>query len=312
MIHKVAVASGGTTNTYTAVVYEDGDRHDSSDTELGTDVYIRMYKDGVPLWDEKKLSTSGTNTTWSNQKPDVGVDDNGNAIVVWTADDDGNKFGDIAVRKVTPAGTVTTLARPHASGTGDQLRPTVAVADDGAYTVAWESTADGSTLNQVYASGWSGTGTLRYQDVQVSTINSGAAGTNRRPDVALDDAGNAAIVWEEDADGNGGINIGLAKLNTTGGFAVARKVANSLTDGQQTRPAVAQAGDGRMVATWADEYTTGSGTVVCRTGSTTGCSRPSARPPPPRHPPPRRTTAPRTTRTTCPRTARSASRPTPT
>ncbi len=83
--HYSAVASGGTSPVYTAVVYEQGDRHDSSDTELGTDVYIRMYKDGVALWNEKLLSNSGTagNATWSHQKPDVGVDDHGNAIVAW-------------------------------------------------------------------------------------------------------------------------------------------------------------------------------------------------------------------------------------
>ncbi|WP_328845288.1 phospholipase D-like domain-containing protein [Streptomyces sp. NBC_00258] len=260
--HYSAVASGGTSAVYTAVVYEQGDRHDASDTELGTDVYIRMYKDGVPLWDEQLLSNSGTGTTWSHQKPDVGVDDQGNAIVVWAKDDDGNKYADIAVRRITPAGTVTTLPRPHASGDGDQLRPTVAVAGDGSYGVAWESTADGSTLNQVYASSWSPTGAARYQDVQVSTIASGAAGSNRRPDAAIDDAGNMVVAWEEDADGNGGLNVGVAKLTASGGFAVARKVANSLTDGQQTRPAVASAGDGRFVVAWTDEYTTGTGTLV--------------------------------------------------
>lgn len=259
--HYSAMASGGSgTTTYTAVVYESGDRHDPSDTELGTDVYLRMYKDGVPLWDEKKLSTSGTNATWSHQKPDVGIDDNGNAVVVWASDPDGNKYADIAVRKVSPSGTVTTLPRPHASGDGDQLRPTVAVNGSGAYTVAWEDTADGSTLNQVFASGWDAAGALRYQDVKVSTITAGAAGSNRRPDAAMDPSGNTAIVWEEDADGNGGINIGLAELNATGGFAVGRKVANFLTDGQQSKPAVAQAPDGRIVVAWSDEYTTGSGT----------------------------------------------------
>ncbi|MFJ5219238.1 phosphatidylserine/phosphatidylglycerophosphate/cardiolipin synthase family protein [Streptomyces sp. NPDC088354] len=263
--HYSAVASGGTSGaTYTAVVYESGDRHDASDPELGTDVYIRMYKDGVPLWDEKKLSNSGTagNATWSHQKPDVGVDDNGNAVVVWTVDDDGNKYGDIAVRKVTPAGTVTTLPRPHASGDGDQLRPTVAVSGDGSYAVAWESSADGATLNQVFAGSWDAAGTQRYRDVQVSTINAGAAGSNRRPDVAIDASGNAAIVWEEDADGNGGLNIGLAELTPTGTFELTRRVANTLTDGQQTKPAVALTADGRPVAAWTDEYTTGTGTPV--------------------------------------------------
>ncbi|OQQ16971.1 hypothetical protein B0675_07310 [Streptomyces sp. M41(2017)] len=262
--HYSAVASGGTSSVYTAVAYEQGDRHDASDSELGTDVYLRLYKDGVPLWDEKLLSNgnTGTGTTWSHQKPDVGVDDQGNAIVVWAKDDDGNKYADIAVRKVTPGGTVSTLPRPHASGDGDQLRPTVAVAGDGSYSVAWESTADGSTLNQVYASSWSPTGALRYQDVQVSTINSGVAGSNRRPDAAIDDAGNTVIAWEEDADGNGGLNIGVAKLNTSGGFSVARKVGNSLADGQQTKPAVASTGDGRFVVAWTDEYTTGTGTLV--------------------------------------------------
>ncbi|SCK35686.1 MULTISPECIES: phospholipase D-like domain-containing protein [unclassified Streptomyces] len=263
--HYSATASNSSgTSTYLAVVYENGDRHNPADSELGTDVYIRMYKDGVPLWNEKKLNDPGVaGTDWSNQKPDVGVDQNGNAIVVWAGDADGNKYADIEVRKVTSAGVVTDLPRPHASGTGDQIRPTVAVADNGAYTTAWENTADGSTLNQVMASGRTGAGAVRFQDVQVSTINAGAtAGSNRRPDAAIDTAGNTAIVWEEDADGNAGINVGLAKLDNTGAFAVTRRVANSLTDGQQTKPAVAQTADGRIVAAWSDQYTTGTGTLV--------------------------------------------------
>ncbi|MFD7546821.1 phosphatidylserine/phosphatidylglycerophosphate/cardiolipin synthase family protein [Streptomyces sp. NPDC059816] len=262
--HDSATASNGSgTSTYQAVVYEDGDNHNPADTQLGTNAYLRMYKDGVPLWNEKQLSVSGAaGTSWSHQKPDVGVDRNGNAIVVWAGDDDGNKYANIEVRKIDQAGNVTVLPRPHASADGHQLRPTVAVADDGSYTVAWEDTANGTTLNQVKASGWSATGTRSHPDVQVSTINSGAtAGSNRRPDAAVDGAGNTAIVWEEDADGNGGINIGLAKLNATGGFAVPRKVANSLTDGQQTEPAVAQAADGRTVATWADVYVPGTGST---------------------------------------------------
>ncbi|MFD5553136.1 phosphatidylserine/phosphatidylglycerophosphate/cardiolipin synthase family protein [Streptomyces sp. NPDC127068] len=262
--HASATASNGSgTSTYLAVAYEHGDRHNPADTQLGTDVYLRMYKDGSPLRSETKLSVSGSaGTSWSHQKPDVGVDQNGNAIVVWAEDADGNKHANIQVRKIDQLGNVTVLPRPHASADGHQLRPTVAVADDGSYTVAWEDTANGTTLSQVKASGWSATGTRSHPDVQVSTINSGAtAGSNRRPDAAIDGAGNTAIVWEEDADGNGGINIGLAKLNATGGFAVPRKVANSLTDGQQTNPAVAQAADGRTVAVWDDFYKPGTGST---------------------------------------------------
>ncbi len=277
--HDSATASNGSgTSTYHAVVYEDGDNHDPADRQLGTNVYIRTYENGAPNGNEKRLSVPGvTGTTWSHQKPDVGVDQNGNAIVVWAGDDDGNKYANIEVRKIDQAGNVTVLPRPHASGDGHQLRPTVAVADDGSYTVAWEDTADRTTLNQVKASGWTAAGTRRHPDVQVSTINAGAtAGSNRRPDAATDGAGNTAIVWEEDADGNGGLNIGLAKLDSAGGFAVPRKLANAETDGQQTAPAVAQTADGHTVATWADSYlpANGIGTreprVRYRTFSATG------------------------------------------
>ncbi|GGU06947.1 MULTISPECIES: hypothetical protein [Streptomyces] len=63
-------------------------------------------------------------------------------------------------------------------------------------------------------------------------------------------------------------------MNTTGGFAVARKVANSLTDGQQSKPAVAQTADGRIIITWGDEYTTGTGRSCAPSGSIAASSRP--------------------------------------
>jgi hypothetical protein len=254
--HYSAMAAGGTTTPYLAVVYEHGDRHDSSDTELGTDVYIRMYRNGVPLWNERKLSTSGTNSTWSNQKPDVGIDNNGNAIVVWTEDTDGNKVGNIAVRKVTPDGTVTTLPMPYANANGDQLRPTVAVTGSGGYAVAWEDANDDGSDSNIHVSAYNGNGAANYENIPVSVINSGVTtGSNRRPDLAVDSNGSAAVVWEEDADGNGATNIDIVELNNGGVPSIPRKVANTVTAGMQTKPAVAENASGQIVATWMSDDT---------------------------------------------------------
>jgi hypothetical protein len=43
-----------------------------------------------------KLSAGGTSgTPWRHLSPDVGLDDAGNAVVVWDEDPDGNGVGDL-------------------------------------------------------------------------------------------------------------------------------------------------------------------------------------------------------------------------
>src|SRR5262249_50862223 len=184
--------------------------------------------------------TAGVN--WKHIAPDVGLDDRGNAVVVWADDPDGNGFFNIPYRVVSPAGTVLGSGYANANSAGQQLVPKVAVDPDGgpnsttavAFTVVWED-IQGTAAATVKASGYTGTTTKAYE----VTVNL-TGGSHHRPDVAVSASGDAIVVWDEDTDGNGFYNIGLVRLaKSTGAVVLSRRSANTVSSGQQEHPSIA-------------------------------------------------------------------------
>lgn len=240
-----------------AVVWED-DR-DSSDPadDNHSDVYLRLVRQGAPAY-ELKLSTGGTaNTDWKHITPDVALDDRGNAVVVWADDPDGNGVFNIPYRVVSPTGTVLASGRANADTAGDQRVPHVAVDPDGtptnaaavAFTVVWEDVQ--GTAFSVKAAGYTGVATKAYEVTASQT-----GGAHHRPDVAVPASGDATVVWEEDADGNGSDNIGLTRLaKASGAVLLSPRVANVNTGGQQRRPAIAANFNGDLVVAWESDTT---------------------------------------------------------
>ena len=102
-------------------------------------------------------------SNWRHISPDVGLDDRGNAVVVWAEDPDGNGFYNIAYRVVSPTGT-----RPRL-GPGQRQRRRPADPSEGrrrpgrraeqpaavAFTVVWED-IQGSAAATVKAAGYTG------------------------------------------------------------------------------------------------------------------------------------------------------------
>jgi hypothetical protein len=207
---------------------------------------------------EKKLSPGGTaGVNWSHITPDVGLDDKGNAVVVWADDPDGTGVHNVPYRVVSPAGTVLASGDANASSAGDQIHPRVAVDPDGApgstsavaFTVAWEDIQ--GTAHTIKAAGYTGTSTKAYEKVVSQTT-----GAHHNPDVAVSASGDATVVWEEDADANGSFNIGLTRIAKANGAAVLSiRTANSLAGGQQTEPAIAENFDGAFSVAWESDHT---------------------------------------------------------
>ncbi|MDT4995803.1 MAG: hypothetical protein QOH97_5695, partial [Actinoplanes sp.] len=139
-------AVAGNRSGRVAVVWEDDrDATDPAD-DNHSDVILRVFQDGAPVF-EKKLSAGGTSgTNWKHITPDVGLDDRGDAVVVWAEDPDGNGVFNIAYRVVSPTGGILASATANANAAGDQIVPKVAVDPDGtpgnatavAFTVVWE------------------------------------------------------------------------------------------------------------------------------------------------------------------------------
>ncbi|BAJ26641.1 MULTISPECIES: hypothetical protein [Kitasatospora] len=242
----------------TAVVWEDDrDTTDPAD-DAHTDVWIRTYHNGTPAY-EQKLSAGGTaGTAWRHLQPDVGLDDRGNAVVVWAEDPDGNGYDNIAYRVLSPTGSVLGSGRANANTDGQQIHPRVAVDPDGApgsttavaFTVVWED-VQGSAAATVKAAGYTGTATKAYE----VTVNA-TGGAHHNPDVATSASGDAVVVWDEDTDGNGYYQIGLVKLaKANGAVTLTRRSANSLGGGQQRHAAVAADFNGDFAVAWESDHT---------------------------------------------------------
>jgi hypothetical protein len=205
----------------------------------------------------------------------VGLDDRGNAVVVWADDPDGNGFYNIPYRVVSPGGSVLASGRANASADGQQIRPRVAVDPDGtpstpaavAFSVVWED-IQGSAPATVRAAGFTNLTAKAYE-----VVVSQPTGAHHSPDVAVSAAGDATVVWDEDADANGSFNVGLVRLaKSNGAVTLSRRTANAVGGGQQRNPAVAAGFNGDFAVAWDSDHT-GVAQVWTRSFAVSGAAR---------------------------------------
>ncbi|WP_433020339.1 hypothetical protein [Kribbella sp. CA-294648] len=261
-------------NGYVAVVWED-DRDTTAPTDNArSEIFLRLYRNGTPVY-EKKLSGAGSSgvTNWRHLHPDVGLDDKGNAVVVWADDPDGNGYYNIPYRVVNTAGTVTATGRANTKADGQQITPRVAVDPDGApaggavaFTVVWEDIQTG-TQPTIRAAGFTGPTTRAYE-VTAST----AIGQHHKPDVAVSASGDAIIVWG-DGSTDTSYNVGLVGLaRTTGTVTLSRRTANANVTGAQTNASVAANFNGDFAVAWESNHT-GTAGAWTRGFTGTGAAR---------------------------------------
>ncbi|MEU5960521.1 hypothetical protein ABZ777_04870 [Micromonospora parva] len=259
---------------HVAVVWEDDRDGTAPEDDTHSEIYLRLFRDGTPAY-ELKLSGGGTSgAAWRHISPDVGLDDRGNAVVVWAADGDGNGFYNIQYRVVSPAGAVLGSGQANASDAGQQIWPKVAVDPDGApstgavgFSVVWED-VQGTAPATVRAAGFTAPTTKGYEVTASQTT-----GAHHRPDVAVPASGEAVVVWDEDADANGSYNIGLVRLaRTNGAVVLSRRTANAQSGGQQQRASVAANVAGDFTVGWQSDHTGARG-VWARSFTAAGTAR---------------------------------------
>jgi hypothetical protein len=257
-----------------AVVWEDDRDTTAPGDTAHSDVWLRLFTNGASEY-EVRLSAGGTSgTAWRHLSPDVGLDDRGNAVVVWAEDADGNGVFNISYRVVSTAGAVLASGRANADVAGDQIAPKVGVDPDGApnsatavaFTVAWEDVQ--GSAHTVRAAGFTAAGTKAYE-----VTASQATGAHRRPDVAVPASGDAVVVWGEDGDADGVEDVGLVRLaKADGAVNLTRRVANGVTAGRQRNPAVAASFSGDFAVAWESDHT-GTPSVQTRSFTATGTPR---------------------------------------
>jgi hypothetical protein len=147
--------------------------------------------------------------------------------------------------EIQVAGTATFQASP-------------AVASDAAgnvYVAVWQKQVAGGW--EVFARRYtlSGGALVPGAEFQVNTVT---AGCQVLPAVATDFNGNFVVVWQSDQDPGGGAGV-YARRYTSAGAALdaAEFRVNTTAAGNQARPAVAVAPDGRFLVAWQSDQQTG-------------------------------------------------------
>lgn len=142
------------------------------------------------------------------------------------------------------------------------------------FIAVWEddSLRDGPGNLDIFARGFFPGGCA--SEIEEFRVNMVFGGDQRHPDVAMDDAGNFVVVWEDDTDGNGYYEIYMRGFHADGTDRFASAVVNSVTTGPQLRPAIYGAPNGDFVILWEDDSNKdGKFVVMGRAFSANGSSR---------------------------------------
>nr|WP_296066587.1 hypothetical protein [uncultured Actinoplanes sp.] len=145
------------------------------------------------------------------------------------------------------AATSVTWSAANSDSAGDQDGPAIAANRNGGVAVVWEDDRDSTdpandNHSEIYLRYYLN-GAAVYERKLSAGGTSGTDWKHRMPDVALDDKGNAVVVWADDPDGNGVFNIPFRVVSPTG-TVLGSGQANADAAGNQILPKVAADPDG--------------------------------------------------------------------
>ena len=218
-------------------------------------VFARQFRfNGEAKGDEFQV-----NSHWNNRqdRSDVGMDNNGNFVVVWAAyrhPADDNEWGIFGQRFNAAGAKLGGEFLVNTSTSDDQMEPAVAVDPVGNFVVTWASFGQDGSGWGVYARRFNAAGTAL--DANAFRVNQTTLNWQYQPDVSMDNSGNFVVTWAADAQDNPGLADlgvyarayradGTARFPGQGEFRV-----NANIEGHQFRPAVALDADGDFVIVW--------------------------------------------------------------
>lgn len=185
------------------------------------------------------------------------VDPNGNLLVIWRDEFlDGNASAIVGRRFSARTGLpLSNEFLINLTSDGDQRNPAIAVADDGRFVVVWEGPdSTGPATPGIFGSLRAANGTPIVAEF---AVNTGTAGVQRRPAVAMQPGGAFLVVWQDGAPTPGLVDTGsniaarLYPANFPSAPAGSPVLLNTSLDGEQEHPAVAaRPADSGWLAGW--------------------------------------------------------------
>ncbi|MBQ9816562.1 MAG: metallophosphoesterase [Proteobacteria bacterium] len=249
-----AIAMHRTTGSFVAVWEDDSSGDDGKGTagsKKGVnnhDIMARIFYGGGC----QKVAQFAVNADKAGDQktPAVAMDKDGNFVVVWSDDKDGNGYYEIFMRGFDEKGKErikTTVVNSKADG--QQLNPSIAMAPNGRFVVAWEDESNGASTPQIYIRGFDANGKQTFADRNVDNLE----GVRRKPDVGIADDGSFVVTWEDDSDMNKMFQVQAKGFKADGTDRIKRFTVNSVADGQQLNPSISMNGAGVFYIAYEDD-----------------------------------------------------------
>ena len=216
-----------------------GQRFDSLGNSIGTQFQVNSY------------------TTVNQRYPSVAVAQDGAFVVVWQSF--GSDAGDTSNESVqgqrfdSLGNSIGTQFQVNSYTTNSQSRPSVAVDQDGAFVVVWQSL--GSAAGDTSSYGVQGQ-RFDWQGNSIGTqfqVNSYTTNSQSRPSVAVAQDGDFVVVWQSLGSAAGDVSsqsVQGQRFDWQGNSIGTQFQVNSYTTNSQSRPSVAVAQDGDFVVVW--------------------------------------------------------------
>jgi len=182
--------------------------------------------------------------------PDIAMAPDGDFVVVFADDRDGNGFGQIRAHGFNANGTARFVrSAVNNLGAGDQIEPVVALADDGSFLVAWVDDQDSDKIYDISARRFNADGSPQFSQFAITSTG----GLEAEPALAMGPTGDFVVVWRDDRDLNFYSQILATAFDAGGSERFRDRTLNQVGTGNQYEPAVAIRDDGSFIATWIDQ-----------------------------------------------------------
>jgi hypothetical protein len=219
----------------------------------------RFDSAGVPQAVEFQVNTF---TTATQEHGAVAMSAAGSFIAVWASGgQDGESRGIFGQRFDASGAPQSSEFQINSFTTSNQQYPDVAADDAGAFVVAWESLNQDGSLFGVFAQRFASSGTRQGAEFRV---NASVASNQRDASIAAESDGDFVVSWQ--ATETSGFGVFFRRFNSAGSSQTGEVRINSVTAGNQIRPAAAIDDNGDFVIAWQSYHDGSASGVFARLG----------------------------------------------
>ena len=201
----------------------------------------RYSSSGVALAAEFQINTY---TSGSQRMAKVGVDGDGDFVVVWqSAGQDGYLDGVFGQRFASAGGALSVEFQVNTATVYGQIYPSIGMASDGRFVVAWWHNFDGD----IHAQRFDSAGTRLGIELLVNNYTSGF---QSHPSVAIEPDGDFVVAWRSlDQDGSS-YGVFARRFSSSGSSLGTEFIVPTFTTQAQADPQVMMSAHGGFVVAW--------------------------------------------------------------